>query len=224
MWVKDPNKRMLMIVPTRNRPASVVRTLEAFKETAKVSDILFGIDFDDASDYTISEQFIERGPRIRMNGTLNAIANKYKDDYDYLGFMGDDHLPQTEGWDEKIIKEIGDRPGFSYGNDILQGKRLATAVVMSSSIVKAIGYMAPPVLVHLYLDNFWMDMGKRIGSLHYRDDVVIEHLHFMNGKSAMDEGYAEVNGKKIANADEAAYIKYCQSGEFEEAALRILES
>lgn len=224
MWVKDSEKKMLLIVPTRNRPESVSRTLEAFHKTAKVSDIIFGVDFDDASQYTISEQFIERGPRLKMNGTLNAIANKYKDDYDFLGFMGDDHLPQTEGWDEELIKEIGNRPGFAYGNDLFQGARLATAVVMSSSIVKAIGYMAPPVLVHLYLDNFWMDMGRRIGNLRYRNDIIIEHLHYLNGKAEKDAGYAEVNSNTVANADREAYLAYCKSGEFEEAALKILES
>jgi hypothetical protein len=224
MWVKDSDKKMILIVPTRHRPESVARLLEAFQKTAKVSDILFGVDFDDASEYTVSEQFIERGPRLKMNGTLNALANKYKDDYEFIGFMGDDHLPQTEGWDEELIREIGNRPGFAYGNDLFQGARLPTAVVMSSSIVKAIGYMAPPVLVHLYLDNFWMDMGRRISNLRYREDVIIEHLHYLNGKSEKDAGYAEVNSPEIGSADRDAYVRYCRSGEFEEAALKILES
>jgi hypothetical protein len=79
---------------------------------------------------------------------------------------------------------------------------------MSSKIIKAIGYMAPPKQKHMYLDNFWLDLGTRLNSIHYLEDVIIEHLHFSVGKSDMDSSYQETNDSAIYNADKVAYDEY----------------
>jgi hypothetical protein len=41
-----------------------------------------------------------------MNGTLNLLANKYCNEYEYVCFIGDDHRPRTDGWDLKLIESI----------------------------------------------------------------------------------------------------------------------
>jgi len=82
----------------------------------------------------------EVNPRAMMNGTLNLIANKYADKYEYIAFMGDDHRPRTIGWDQKLVDSIADiNNGIAYGNDLFQGINLPTAVLLKSSIVKTLG-------------------------------------------------------------------------------------
>jgi len=72
--------------------------------------------------------------------------------------------------------------------------------------------MSPPAMKHLYLDNFWRDMGQELGSLRYLDDVIIEHMHFLIGKSEQDAGYAEVNSSEIGRHDQLAYLEYTNTG------------
>jgi hypothetical protein len=203
------DRRNLLIVPTRNRPESALELLQEFKKTAVMSDIVFGLDDDDVSEYSAEVlEHAERNPRLRMGGTLNLLSNKYADQYDYLSFMGDDHRPRTQSWDLRLANMIDQGPGLAYGNDLLQGENLPTAVMMSAEIVEAIGYMVPPVLVHMYMDNFWKDLGAALGNLAYRHDVIIEHMHYLAGKSQIDEGYKEVNHVSVYQKDAEAYGKY----------------
>jgi hypothetical protein len=203
------DRRNLLIVPTRNRPESALELLSEFNKTAVMSDIVFGLDDDDTSEYSAEVlEHAERNPRLRMGGTLNLLAVKYAEEYDYLSFMGDDHRPRTQSWDLRLANMIDEGPGVAYGNDLLQGQNLPTAVMLSSEIVLAIGYMVPPVLVHMYMDNFWKEIGMGLGQLAYRHDVVIEHMHYLAGKAKIDEGYKEVNHSDVYQKDAESFHKY----------------
>jgi hypothetical protein len=200
---------LLLIVPSRKRPQSCDELLTAFEETAEDADILFGLDDDDKSEY--SARVLEKSsinPRLRMGGTLNLLATQNAEKYEFLSFMGDDHRPRTQGWDRILSDAIGERPGVAYGDDLLQGVNLPTAVTMSAEIVRRIGYMVPPVLVHMYMDNFWRDFGVKIGNLQYRADVVIEHMHYLAGKAVNDLQYQEVNASHVYEKDRIAYEDY----------------
>jgi hypothetical protein len=208
--------RLLLIVPSRKRPKACAELLEEFLKTSEDAEIVFGLDDDDKSQFpTEVLEAAEINPRLRMGGTLNLLARKHAENYDYLGFMGDDHRPRTQGWDRILCDAIGDKPGIAYGDDLLQGENLPTAVVMSSSIVRKIGYMVPPTLVHMYMDNFWRDLGKGLENINYRPDVVIEHLHYLANKAINDLQYQEVNSPAVYENDRIAYQEY-QSSQFEE--------
>ena len=216
--------RLLLIVPSRKRPQSCDELLTAFDETAEDADILFGLDDDDKSEY--SARVLERSsinPRLRMGGTLNLLATQNADKYEFLSFMGDDHRPRTNGWDRMLCEAIGERPGVSYGDDLLQGANLPTAVTMSAEIVRRIGYMVPPVLVHMYMDNFWRDFGVKIGNLQYQPDVVIEHMHYLAGKAVNDLQYQEVNAAHVYEKDRLAYEDY-QKTQMETDAMLVLRA
>ena len=71
--------------------------------------------------------------------------------------------------------------------------------------------MAPPKLIHLYMDNFWKFFGQVLGCLDYRADVVVEHMHYMAGKSQADEQYLDVNSKEMYENDKKTYMEYVQT-------------
>ena len=200
----------LVIVPSRSRPDSIDRAVKFLKETSIISDICVAIDDDQADLYPRLDGVIyEVNPRLRMNGTLNLVANKYADKYETIFFMGDDHLPQTLQWDHFLSGAIASKGyGVAYGNDLFQGKNLATAVMMSTNIIKSFGFMAPPKLVHLFMDNFWMLLGMDLDSIWYFDDVIIEHLHYLAGKSQVDAGYIENNAQDVGSADQKELQRY----------------
>lgn len=132
---------------------------------------------------------------------------------DYVGFMGDDHIPRTKNWDEKLMDHLRAlRTGIVYGDDLFQHERLPTAAFMTADIVKTLGFMAPKELRHLYVDDYWKDLGNGIGKLRYDPEIVIEHLHYLNSKSTQDETYERNNNARAASADRAMYLLYKSSG------------
>ena len=105
----------LVILPTRNRPESAERCINALKEHSVKSDFLIAIDDDQADLYPRLEGVTyEVNPRLRMNGTLNLVANKYADKYETIYFLGDDHLVRTPSWDEYLTKAIASKIGRAH--------------------------------------------------------------------------------------------------------------
>jgi hypothetical protein len=201
---------ILTIVPSRGRPEAVNELIEEFNATTAISNLVIAVDDDDTSEYIVPDKVIlEVNPRMKMNGTLNFIANKYCEDYDYLVFMGDDHRPRTQDWDLLLAESIKDiKHGIAYGNDLLQGENLPTAVMQDARITRTLGYFSPPKQKHLFLDNFWKDLGTELGTLVYSPDVIIEHLHPFAGKAQLDAGYIEVNDKQVYIYDQMMYQEY----------------
>lgn len=211
------NNELKVIVPSRGRPDNVLRLISAWTDTGATSGLEIVLDNDDTSfEEWHFEQIMEAGdwigitsgPRIRLGPTLNREALIEADLHPFIGFMGDDHVPRTPGWDERIceaLRELG--TGIVYGNDLFQGPNLPTAVFMTSDIIKTLGYMCPPGLVHMYLDNAWLAWGQGIDRLRYLPDVVIEHVHPQaGGKAEVDEGYREV--WPLMQVDEPQWLEY----------------
>ncbi|MFJ4637590.1 hypothetical protein ACIP69_18440 [Streptomyces hygroscopicus] len=218
---------LLVIIPTRGRPQAVPAITRAWHETGATADLLFAVDNDDpeldaykreAAKFKTGGQFrFVYGRRLRLCGTLNQQAIKAAKRYRFLAFMGDDHRPRPAAipWDARIRECLSGGPGIVYGNDLLMGERMPTAVAMTSDIVTTLGYMAPPQLVHLCLDLVWLDWGRGMGRITYLDDMVIEHLHPAAGKAELDQGYEEANSSERVSSDSAAYYEYRDGGGLE---------
>ena len=213
----------LVIIPARGRPDKAEFAFHELKRLSKISDFMIGLDDDDADNYPEIDGVIrEVNPRLKMNGTLNLLATKYADKYETITFMGDDHVVRTDGWDEKLYEPIKNRGfGISYGNDLFQGENLPTMVMMSTNIIKELGFMAPPNLIHLFMDNFWKVFGQVLGCLDYKGDVIIEHMHYMAGKSKVDAQYQEVNSSDVSSHDALAFKDYAET-QLKDDAIRVL--
>jgi hypothetical protein len=210
---------LLMIVPSRGRPQSVPLLAQAWTDTHAEAKLLVCVDDDDPTMPAYVDACVEHGveilvgPRRRLGPTLNEVAVRYADSWTALGFCGDDHRVRSVGWDVRMLAEL-DRLGHGivYGDDLIHGPNLPTAVVMSSTIVSTLGYMCPPGLIHLMLDNTWKAWGEGAGCLSYLPDVVIEHVHPLVGKAPTDAGYDEVNAPSMYAVDGATYQRYADSG------------
>jgi hypothetical protein len=207
---------LLMIVPSRGRPQNVAALLEAWRETATgAADLLVAVDEDDPAvdqyqlvraggswPAELGRFHLVVGERLRLGGTLNKIAQTQARNYRIVGFMGDDHRPRTQGWDLDMLDALDELgTGMVYADDLFQRQNLPTAIAMTSDIVRALGYMVPGGLVHLYIDDAWKALGEGIGRLRYLPDVVIEHLHPSAGKATMDDSYRETNSQEQFDAD-----------------------
>lgn len=228
---------LLVIVPTRGRVAACAALAAAFTTTA--ADLLLVVDADDLErdrylDLTRPGEVISDGtgavitarpavdvmvvapPRDTFRGmarALNEAAVEHCGGYDYLGFMGDDHRPRTPDWDTAVVRALEREPSsIVYGNDLVQGPNLPTAVFMDARIVRALGRMVPERQVHLFLDNYWKDLGQALGTLRYLPDVVIEHVHPITGKVDWDEGHVRVNDTALFSHDQRAYERFVYGG------------
>ena len=209
-------KEILIIVPSRSgnsvRYPNVDRFIENWKLNSEgQSDLCIALDDDDDHKYPRRADVIyEVNPRIRMIPTLNQIATKYKDQYKYIAFFGDDHVIQTP-WETTFIEYFTENNGIgiAYGNDLLQGAKLPTAVCLTSNIVDKLGYMVPTNLIHMYADNFWLDLGHSLNIIKYFDDVIFEHIHPDNGKAVRDSQYADA--ASVAPYDQQQYQIYLNS-------------
>jgi hypothetical protein len=208
---------LVVIVPSRGRPERCAELVQACAETCTASTVLVvALDTDDlrAPEYiapagtTVFYQHVEPAGHV---GAINAAARRALADFQPFAVakLDDDHRPRTKGWDARYLealRELG--TGIVYGNDLLQGERLPTAPAMTADIVRALGFMAPPSLRHLYCDNFWRDLGEAAGCLRYLPDVVVEHMHPLAGKASMDDGYRRANSAERYTEDGAAYERY----------------
>ncbi len=209
--------RNAVIIPTRGRGMKIRDRISESMANAQSSTFFLSIDSDDSSDYTwaaLDGLQIIRGENNCMNDALNRAAVQLCLEYEYLTFMGDDHVARTKDWDSKLIaasKKLGPA-SLVYGNDLLAGQALPTAVLVHSRFVQILGYMAPRILRHMFLDDFWLEIGTRTKKLAYEEAVILEHLHFSIGKSESDATYQDTNQNVKNLRDKFAYKFYKATG------------
>lgn len=208
--------KILLIVPTRGRSKKVKEFYDCFIKESSITDLCFGIDEDDATEYPTfnkKEVFFDKNPksnnRYGFGPILNKLALKYCYNYKYIGFAGDDNRIRTKNWDSIIYNNITNiRYAIASGQDLYRKDKLPTWVVMDAAIIRVLGFMAPPILEHLFIDNFWQDLGEGLNSYIYHDDVIMEHMHYLNKKSDIDEIYTNVNAKNKYIEAELIYDSY----------------
>ena len=222
---------LVVVVPSRGRPDAARELARTFAGTCTAQTrLLFAVDMDDPAhgDYIIGDYiaavdldvpsaraaYVLGQDTTTMVDALNqAAAVAVETGAFAVGFMGDDHRPRTVGWDRAYLDALhGLGTGIVYGNDLLQRERLATQCAMTSDIVRALGWMAPPPLTHLYVDNFWMSLGAALGRLRYLPDVVVEHCHPFAGTGQWDAGYQRVNAPALYERDRVAFEAYMAAG------------
>lgn len=204
---------ILLILPTRERPFKVEDSITSWRNTTQGrSDLMICLDKDDPTlkHYIKHEDVLYRiGDRLRVCPTVNKVVEE-NPDYKYYMFMGDDHVIRTKNWEDLAINQIEENGGWGivYGDDKFQGEKLATAAIISGNIPRTLGYLAIPETTHLYMDNFWMEIGRGINKLFYIPEIIIEHMHFEAGKSVKDPQYAEVNSPEMYSHDGQIFGKW----------------
>jgi hypothetical protein len=210
---------LTVVVPSRGRPDAVAELAVAFDDTCTAdTNIILALDKDDPAragyyrsmtDGGRVAAIIEQDSGTMVTALNLAAAYVVEQGTFAIGFMGDDHRPRTGGWDEIYLDELRELGvGIVYGDDGFQHQKLPTQVAMTTSIVRVLGYMSPPRLTHMYVDNFWHDLGDHAGCLSYLPDVVVEHMHPIAGKADWDDGHRRVNAPEMYDRDSRAYQSY----------------
>lgn len=200
---------IMVLVPTRGRPQNAKRLYDSLMETANRG---FGIEFCVDEDDPYLEAYLEMLPRNavavgssnRLGPWLNIASETHVDNYDIIGFIGDDVISRTYAWDEDV-REAYCEHMIAYPNDGWQGEGLPTSVFMDADLIATLGYMVNPHFKHLYIDNHWKRLGEELGTLTYLHEVNMEHMHPFAGKAADDATYQVANHPDMYSVDGAAF-------------------
>lgn len=202
---------MIVLCPTRGRPERAAEMLASFHATAVLSttSLVLVIDADDPSDYSglAADRIAVEGGSFpkAVNEAAADVWGMLWDNTAVLGCIGDDFLFRSPGWDRRVSEALA-TPGVVYGNDLLMGEALPTAVFMSLVIPRALGWYVLPTLRHLCADDAWKAIGLGLGRLRYLPGVVIEHMHPVAGKAQVDATYERGGMNGEANVhDHAAF-------------------
>jgi hypothetical protein len=213
---------MLVIMPSRGRPEKAIHAIaEGMTFSTAHTHYWIGVDEDDPklSEYEAmlmhrlvhmhERVFIAVGPRLNLVQWTNFAAKAFAKNYRYLASFGDDHVPESLGWDSSLIQAIEGSSGgigMAYPED-LRRNDIPEAVVMSSSIVSALGWMMEPSLQHFYVDNVWADLGNGANCLQFCPHVTVRHNHYQaNPQVQRDNTYAEAESH--GGDDEMAYQRW----------------
>ena len=205
---------LLVIVPSRGRPQNIARLFGAVRATSRaVTHLHVAVDEDDEKlaqyqavmDAAGAEgDVLETGPRKGLCAWTNEVAVRRAGEYPFLASFGDDMVPRTPGWDAALIRGIRGMggTGFSYPFDGVRAD-IPEAVVVSSDVVAALGWMCEPSLSHWYPDNAWADLGRGAGCLRHMRAIAVDHLQVFAGQGKPD-ATARDNGRSL-DADRDAY-------------------
>jgi hypothetical protein len=207
-------KELLVMVPSRGRPQSIDRLLNAMEDTCRAdTHLIVGVDQDDPFlDEYLAMTDVEFEIRVGLRqvvGWLNTLAMPRLNEYEAIGTIGDDNLPQTAGWDMEILNALADTP-FAFGNDLYPREPgiLACHVFARSETIGLLGYFALPSLRHM-ADLAWQAWGEACG-ITFLPDVILEHLHFTIGKSEPDQVYLDASA--AGGQDLIEFGRYCRDG------------
>lgn len=212
-----------ILLPTRGRAQNFKRFMQACDATGYDWHVYVRLDVDDpgVAEYdpflaTYTKNItVLHGERVGFGASLNELAAlAERDGVSHVGMFGDDVVPETPGWDAALVEALGDRLGVAYGDDGLRDKHspdLPTHYVTQTEVYRRLGYLAPPTIRHLFLDNVARDIGRVLGHFVYVP-VKISHLHpWAVGEHAHDQTYAEGGrNPELRNADRMAYIRWGQ--------------
>ena len=193
-------RRISLLCPTRARHADAKRLADSVFRTAehkKRVELLFYVDNDDPQLKQYQEFGAKNEPRVHLtvgepisvSKSYNIIAERCTGDI--LIITNDDVIYHTDSWDVLLEKEVDKYPDgvflmwFNDGTE--QRSRHPAFPMVSRRWYETLGYLTPGVFEFWYNDTWLMDIGRKLGRMHYIDHVFAEHRHVKMGKAQRDE-------------------------------------
>ena len=194
--------------PTRKRPEQVLRFIDSLHNAAAKPERLvfrFYVDDDDSaslhvlaslhgradlrSDFEVTVEPHNHRPHSDFYNVMYKHALEERPD-DILLQIGDDTLMRTQGWDdllEQTFKQHSDKLILIYGRDGIHNEGFAPHYALHKSWVGILGYMTPPYFTVDWADTWVFEIAKSLGRTMFLPELFIEHMHWSQGKQAVDE-------------------------------------
>ena len=188
------------LLSTRGRPDACQRVLDACTEMGMSSAGVVYVD-ETVEEYA--------GIRLPANwtihyepewGSLQAAMSwcheTYPDAGSY-GWLADDTLPRTQGWD-KLLEARAGQWRLAYAKDLWlserdytlreleEGSNLSSGLCWGGGLVREVGWWALPGVRQAGIDTAWTEIVRPLGLHRYTADVTVEHENYRTGKRERD--------------------------------------
>ena len=204
------NDKILLLCPTRDHLDLRLKCAETFLETNPVkSHLMFIFDDDQAQPIynsvikPISYQTVPRNPGRGCVWPLNMAELT---DAGTVAMIGDDIEFRDKFWEEKVVAArkkalvvFGDRGQTLTG--------FGNHPFFDARIPKALGFVAPATLQHLFVDDFYQEVGRQLSSLSYIEAGIF-HNHPSTGGREWDQLTQGLNSPTSYKQDCLAYSRY----------------
>jgi hypothetical protein len=201
----------ICLLPTRGRVSTnVPRFLAAAKATHMTVPGALVVDGD---DYQANRQaydaldlpdnwsiYLARGGSL-VAASNEAVAELLTRDMQFLMIMSDDNLPVTDRWDALIVESLQPWQFVSSDDGAQAPKRANGVMVWGADLIRAVGYLYPPSLHHMWAETIWEELGRATNCWSVNMGVLVRHLNATY--SQPDDTGAHVN-RHLA-ADERAF-------------------
>ena len=210
--------KISILTPTRNRPNNCERFIKSIYNTAwerGAVELLFYVDNDDPAlgSYRSLEKHCKKeyvgfsdvrfiaGKPKSVSISWNDLAEECTGDVMIMG--NDDLVYQTPGWDNILEKELEkykeDKIYVAWFDDKINYDRHCAFPIVSREWYNKLGRFTPGCFNFGYNDTWIFEVGKMLDRCHFIPSVVVEHLHFSQGKSEMDDTYARNRTQEKGN-------------------------
>ena len=194
-----------LLVPSRERLNLKLTLISSIITT--VSDIdnvllYFGIDDDDPTKEIVEKiskaiPFVKvinisnEGKFIGINRIWNILAENCQEDI--FGYIGDDMIFKTRGWDDRILNEFNskncpsDKIQMVHCNDGFRGAEISVNAFVHRKYYEVLGYFTRPEFLINWSDQWMWQSFKAFDRIKYIDDILIYHNHWIFGGRQRDK-------------------------------------
>jgi hypothetical protein len=228
----------IWLLSTRGRPDAAQEVLDACEATGMTSPGVVYVDEDTGLYDKLRVPFNWRIHREPTWGSLQASmqwAYKQYPRATHYGWLADDTVPRTDGWDKELERTAG-RYGFAHARDLwhsedpidehefIRGDDMSAGLCWAGDLVRTVGWWALPGVTQAGIDTAWTAMLGPLGLIRYRRDVIVEHKHYRTGKREIDAGDSwERDGHEYIKQDIWARDAWVMSDDFIDTITRISE-
>lgn len=208
--------RGLWLLPTRRRPEAVASFFASALNTGMQGGGLIlvnEIEMEEMKDVYLAIDIPDNWAWWTTKGEGYAakvqefFADDVSTDLQWIGVLADDLVPETHGWEGRMIS-LSSGYNIVAANDGFQApKRANGALLYSANLIRAVGYFSPPGMAHLFVDDLWETLGADTGCITWAMDVMVRHRH-ASVTGAMDSTVEKV--KSFWPNDEGVFREWRQ--------------
>lgn len=194
----------MFFLPTWRRPERCQKTLDACIATNVKSPGIVIVQGDQEGYENL--RLPDGWTRVSLAenlGCLGALRWAFKEfpDLDWYGFLTDDQIPTTEGWDTAIVEMAGNHKIASTHDGWQAPKRMHGATVWGGDLLRAAGFWVPDGFFHWYgLDDVWETIGRDMTIWATISEHVVQHCHHGNHRAKRDHVYELADSKQAEDA------------------------
>lgn len=195
--------KIAILVPTRERMNNRLTLLFSILTTVSDIDnvnIYYGVDKDDPTLDVIKKvakaipclKVIEvenNGQFLGLGKLWNILVENSTEEI--ISMIGDDMVFKTKNWDQEIIEEFTNCPADNikavHCNDDCHRAKLAVNLFCHRKYAEIMGGFMREEFKINWVDQWLHQMFSAFNRLTYRDDIMIEHRHWVLGKAKKDE-------------------------------------